>query len=150
MSSHDCSRPMWGWVRGSLAATAAIEICFLIGVLATVHSVSAGGAVVVVVWMFAFAPLVWFVTCALSALPALLVVRLSERFRIRSVLFFGCAGTVIGALSPVLLFRSLTKLDFGSITGLDWVFAVSGCLAGLTYWYVAGRYAGQDNVAALA
>ena len=72
MSSHDCSRPMRGWVRGSLTATA-IELCFLIGLLATVHSVSAGGAVVVMVWMFAFAPLVRLVTCALSALPALLV-----------------------------------------------------------------------------
>jgi hypothetical protein len=149
MSSHDCSRPMRGWVRGSLTATAAIELCFLIGLLATAHGISAGGAIVVMVWMFAFAPLVWLVACALSALPALLVVRLSERFRIRSVLFFGCAGAVIGALSPVLLLRSLTKLDFGSITSLDWVFAVSGCLAGLTYWYVAGRYAGQDDLAAV-
>ena len=137
MSPATCSRPMKGWVRACFTATAAIELCFMFGLLVPVPRFSAGGVVAIVFWMFALAPLVWLVTSALTGIPALLAIRLSERFRIQSVLFFICIGGGIGALIPALLFRSFTILSS--------LFAAAGCLAGLSYWYVAGRYAGQDD-----
>jgi hypothetical protein len=78
---------MKGWVRACFTATAAIELCFMFGLLVPVPRFSAGGVVAIVFWMFALAPLVWLVTSALTGIPALLAIRLSERFRIQSVLF---------------------------------------------------------------
>jgi len=52
-------------------------------------------------------------------------------------LFFGCAGAATGVLSQGLLFQS-----FSAVT---WLFVAAGFVAGLTYWFIAGRQAGQDR-----
>jgi hypothetical protein len=90
-----------------------------------------------VVGLSVFALLIFVVTCVLTAIPGVLVVWLSEIFRMRSVLFFSCAGAAIGALSQTLLFRAFTPVS--------WLFVVAGCVAGLGYWYVAGKHAGRDR-----
>jgi hypothetical protein len=88
--------------------------------------------------MLVCAPAVWLVICALTGVPALLAIRFSERFRVQSVPFFTFVGGAIGVLIPALLFRSFA---------LGWLFALVGCLAGVTYWHVAGRYAGENDLA---
>ncbi|MBA2397248.1 MAG: hypothetical protein H0V72_00810 [Bradyrhizobium sp.] len=93
------------------------------------------------IFSFLFAALLILVfTCALTIIPATLVICLSERFRMRSFLFFGCAGAAIGVLSRILALRPTDM----SLQPVDWLFLVAGFAAGLAYWFVAGRYAGGD------
>jgi hypothetical protein len=82
-------------------------------------------------------PVLFILTCLLTGIPAAMTIWLSERFRIRSWLFFGCAGGAIGALSQALLFQSFSMLS--------WFFVFVGFLAGLDYWIVAGRHAVHDR-----
>jgi hypothetical protein len=81
--------------------------------------------------------LTFVVTCLLTAIPAAAVIWLSERFQIRSVLFFSCVGAAIGTSSQTLLFRTFDWLS--------WLFAIAGLVAGICYWSVAGRHAGCDR-----
>jgi hypothetical protein len=134
--SPACLRPMRGWLRGCFTATVTIELCVVLGLAISAHRILANEIFVAIFVMFVCAPLVWLVTCALTGVPAILAIRLSERFRIHSVLFFSCVGAAIGVLVSALLFRSFNFV---------WLFALPGCLAGITYWYVSGRYAGQDD-----
>jgi hypothetical protein len=83
-----------------------------------------------------FVPLILIVTCLLTAIPAALVIWLSERFQIRSV-SFGCAGGVLGALVQTILFQSF----YPAFAAL---FILAGLLAGLTYWHIAVRPAGSE------
>ncbi|KRR09085.1 hypothetical protein CQ12_31255 [Bradyrhizobium jicamae] len=82
-------------------------------------------------------PIVFVFTMVLSGIPAALTIWLSRKFRIRSLAFFCCGGATIGTVSQFILFRSFTELA--------WLFAVAGLAAGLTYWFVAGRYAGRQE-----
>lgn len=84
-----------------------------------------------------FVLLMLVLTCLLSVMPAALVILFSESFRIRSVLFYAPSGAAIGALIAGLIFG--TSLPFSVLFGL------AGCLAGIAYWFVAGRYAGQER-----
>jgi hypothetical protein len=67
--------------------------------------------------------------------PAAVMVWLGER--IRSLLFYGCAGGAIGALSQALLFRSFSLLS--------WLFILPGYVGGFDYWFVAGKHAGRER-----
>jgi len=129
---------MKGWAQGCFAATATIEISMVLGLTLSAHRTSASQLFAITFGMLVCTPAVWLVTCALTGVPALLAIRFSERFRVQSVLFFGCIGGAIGVVIPALLFRSFS---------LGWLFGLAGCLAGLDYWYVAGRYAGRDDLA---
>jgi len=77
----------------------------------------------------------------LTGIPAALVIWASEQLRIRSVLFFGGSGAVIGILSQNLLLR--THTPFSPRIGLP--FAIAGLAAGLAYWRMAGRRAGGER-----
>jgi hypothetical protein len=87
------------------------------------------------------AVLIFIITCLLTGMPAAVAIWLSEKFRIRSVLFFGCNGAAVGALSQSLIFWPSTPLP----QGISWLFLVAGFAAGLAYWFVAGKYAGRDR-----
>ncbi|QOZ33915.1 hypothetical protein [Bradyrhizobium sp. CCBAU 53421] len=76
--------------------------------------------------------LVFVTTCLLTAIPAAIAIWLSEEFEIRSAGFFASAGAAIGALSITVLLRSPAVWT----SGLVWLFAVAGFVAGLTYWFV--------------
>jgi hypothetical protein len=128
---------MRGWLYGVNTATAVTMMFFMWAVVEATRRTSASQTVVGVFTILVCGPLVWLVTCALSAIPAALTIRLSEKFRIQSILFFSAVGGVIGGFSLPLMFRSFTNLN--------WLFAVAGCLAGLSYWYMAGRYAGEED-----
>jgi len=84
-----------------------------------------------------FFPLILILTCLLTAIPAALVIRLSERSRMRSALFFGCAGGAIGALCQTIVFLSF-------YVPAAVVFVPAGLVAGLTYWHIVARPAGRE------
>jgi hypothetical protein len=131
-------RAVRGWFTGCVMVTAIIYL-LLFGLFAIIgggHSINSIGAGLFIVLVPPTAILT--ITCALTGIPAALVVWLSERLRMRSFLFFGCAGGVIGALSQGILSQSLSSFA--------WFFVGLGFLAGLDYWFVAGRYAGDDPV----
>jgi hypothetical protein len=131
MRSGTRCRAMKGWLAACGTATAAIYIVVLLAFEAgRIKSIGEGIASFVV-----FVPLILIVTCLLTAIPAALVIWLSERFQIRSVWFFGCAGGVLGALGQTILYQSF-YFAFAA------PFILAGFLAGLTYWQVAARPAG--------
>jgi hypothetical protein len=138
MSCETCSRARRGWFGGCLTATAVIELF----VLLVVALVGIRRYAVLSVWDFVFAilidvPVILLLVCVLSGIPSAAVIWLSERFCIRSLLYFSFAGGLVGAVSQTVLFRSFD--------GLSWLFVLAGCFAGLSYWYIAGRYAGQKR-----
>jgi hypothetical protein len=135
MGTGTFSRALKGWLAGCGTATAVIYIAVL-GIVATapggLSNFSDGGVFALLLPSL----LVLVVTCALTGVPAALVIWLTEKFRIRSFLFYGCAGGAIGILGQTLLFRSFSIFT--------WLFVVAGFLAGFDYWYVAGRHAGGE------
>jgi len=137
-----CSRTLRGWLLGCLTATAAIEIFFMLAVISQAIRISEYRMIAMLVILLAWAPVICFVVCALSAIPAILAILLSKKLRIQSIFFFCCAGAVIGAGTPTLLFRYVPI-----VSGF---FGAAGCLAGLSYWYAAGRYTGQDDLEFIA
>ena len=131
-------RAVRGWFAGCAMVTAIIYFLGL-GFLAIISKGPWINSIGTGLFFFVVAPaIILAITCALTGIPAALVVWLSERLRMRSLLFFGCAGVAIGVLSQGILFRS-----FSAAT---WLFVMLGFLAGLDYWFVAGRYAGDDRV----
>ena len=141
MSSSTCSRAMGGWLAGCAAATGVV--CVFAPVISAIASSDvnslrfAGGAIAL---LFP-AVLIFIVTCLLTGIPAALVIWLSEKYRIRSILFFGCVGAVIGGLSQNLLLRALKP----SSPGINLLFVVAGLAAGLVYWRLAGKHAGRNR-----
>ena len=136
MGTGTFSRALKGWLAGCGTATAVIYIAVL-GIVATAPgglstNFTDGGVFALLLPSL----LVLVVTCALTGVPAALVIWLTEKFRIRSFLFYGCAGGAIGILGQTLLFRSFSIFT--------WLFVAAGFLAGFDYWYVAGRHAGGE------
>jgi hypothetical protein len=85
--------------------------------------------------------LVFVVTCVITAFPTMVMIRLSVELRTRSAVFFACAGAALGAFSISLLARSAEIWT----SGIGGLFVVAGLAAGVTYWFVAGKYAGADG-----
>ena len=135
MSFDGFFRTLKGWLAACGAATAAI-CAILIAIMAIAPGGLLRGSVLVLLFI---AVVVFIATSILTAIPAAFVIGLSERLRIRSVVFYGCAGGAIGALSQALLFMSFT-----SFNALSWLFVFAGCVAGIDYWYVAGQHAGRN------
>ncbi|MBR0786250.1 hypothetical protein [Bradyrhizobium iriomotense] len=139
LSYETCVRTTRGWLGGCLTATAVIEL-FLLFILAlpradsfTVPSVADFGVAILI-----GVPAVLVFVCVLSGIPSAVAIWLSERFCIRSLPFFVIAGGLAGVVSQTVL--------FGKVDGLIWLFVVAGCFAGLAYWHIAGRYAGERRL----
>jgi len=138
--SSTCSHAVGGWLAGCGAATAVIA-----AVGQTVLMVASRGNLA----HFLLGPIVllipsavvFVITCLLTAIPAAVVIWLSEEFRIRSVMFFGCAGAAIGALSISLLVRSPAVWT----SGAGGLFLVAGLIAGLTYSFVDREFAAYEQ-----
>ena len=104
MWSGTRSRAIKGWLAACGTATAAI---YVLGLLLFITA--AGTRSVTRVDFIAsliLLPAILIFTCLLTAIPAALVVWISEVSRIRSALFFGFAGGAIGALSQAIVFQS--------------------------------------------
>jgi hypothetical protein len=137
------SQPMLGWFAGCVTATL---IIFILG-MANLAMVSGGdfsdvfAGLLVYGFLFSLGiiPLIFVLVCALSGIPAVIVICLSEMLRIRSILFFGGGGAVIGGLSQFLLSRAFVQFP-----SLSLLFLGAGFAAGSAYWFVAGKYAGTN------
>lgn len=82
-------------------------------------------------------PLTMVLTCLLSGIPSTIVIWLGEWLAIRSVVFYAGAGAGIGVLIGALVFPMLLPPAV--------IFATAGCLAGIVYWFSAGRSAGNQR-----
>lgn len=129
--SSTCSHAFGGWLAGCGAATAVIS-----AVGQTFMMFASQGDVdrllQSIVALLLPSAAVFVITCLLTAVPAAIVIWLSEEFRIRSAGFFACAGAAIGALCISVLARSSVIWT----SGIGCLFVVAGFVAGLTYWFV--------------
>src|SRR6266852_2742957 len=97
MFFEDYSRVVQGWVAGCLAATGVLSGSIFVGVVSESPGVlSFLAATVFIIWP---SVLIFIVTGALTIIPGAVVVWISERFRIQSILFFGCVGAAMGGLT---------------------------------------------------
>jgi len=137
MASFPWSRAVGGWLAGCGAATAVYGGVALVGsaIASGADTITMLGAIAVLPLLF----LAFLIICMLTAIPAAVVIWVSEKLGIRSVLFFGGGGAVIGGSLASLLGVSLMDL------GAGWLFPVAGFAAGVGYWFVAGKYAGRDR-----
>jgi hypothetical protein len=79
--------------------------------------------------------LVAIMTAIFMAIPTLLTLPFLEAGEVRNPLAYGLIGGVWGAFMFLLVWSSAHPLIY--------VFTLSGVIAGLVYWAVAGRQAGQ-------
>jgi|SRR4051794_15072092 hypothetical protein len=144
MSSQHCSRAVGGWLAGCGAATAVLGIFTIAAMVA-----SSGGDITRLVGPILAAVFPLFLTflviCVLTGIPAAIVIWVSEKLRISSILFFGCTGGAIGGLSVELLWRGFAWRAPPPLIGVNLLFTVAGVAAGVAYWRVAGRYAGRER-----
>jgi len=77
---------------------------------------------------------------SIAFLPAMIGILMAEAFAWRSVLFYTIAGG-IGGLIYGLTFPEGTSMDYANRT--TEITAAAGVAAGLVYWLVAGRRAGN-------
>ena len=136
MSCQGCPRALNGWFRGCLTATAALDGVILAGALWSSLSLTQSLSAIasMVLWGV---PITLVLTCLFTGLPAAFLIWFAELLRIRSKLFYVCGGAAIGALSGALIFRAVPQLSV--------LFVVAGSIAGIAYWSVAGRYAGEQG-----
>jgi hypothetical protein len=135
---NDYTRPVLGWLAGCIAAT--ISIYFLCCAAAAVAEGSPGVVVFGILFFVAIAPVIFIIVLMLSVFPAVMLIALSERLKIRSILFFGCGGAAIGVLSQFVLSAGFLP----QVPRFNLLFVVAGFAAGAAYWFVAGKYAGTD------
>ena len=141
MSSDRCSQAMNGWLAGCGAVTLFFYAFGLIVLVLSPGGVSIMGFLLGIVSLATVGLLVFMVTMMLTGIPAVGVIWLSEQLRIRSVLFFGGSGAVIGTVIQNLLSRTVAPFS----ATISWPFAIVGLAAGVAYWRVAGRCAGGDT-----
>jgi hypothetical protein len=134
MPSDALSRAVSGWIRACMAASAVLDAIIVVSV-----ALFGGGPAEILAFIVAMAffglPLTFVLTCLLSGFPAVIVIWLGEWLAMRSVLFYAGAGSAIGALIGTFIFPRVVPPVA--------IFAVVGCLAGIVYWFSAGRSAGN-------
>lgn len=135
MSCAECPRALKGWFRSCVTATAVLHAIMLAALIGAMNS--AGQLVGIASMLIFVLPLTLIIVCALTGFPAGAVIWLAERMRIRSLLFYATSGAAIGSLFCSLLFQLVGS--FGAS------FVLAGGAAGLVYWFVAGRYAGDEG-----
>jgi hypothetical protein len=141
MNSANCYRAMQGWFAGCWVTTAVFWSAALVMVALTPGGMGPALPLAAML-MLPYVVLTFVITCVLTGIPASVIIWLSESFHVRSILFFGCAGAAIGGVIEAALIRDF-RLDPASI-GLVLFFMFAGLAAGLTYWRVAGQYAGRQ------
>lgn len=129
MGSGSRRRALKGWFAACGTATAAIYLLLVLVLFGSGRIISIGEGVMSFLIVI---PVVLIITCVVTAIPAALVIWVSEISRMRSALFFGFAGGAIGIFGQAILFQS----SFFPAAGL---FASVGFVAGLTYWRIAGK-----------
>lgn len=128
--SSSFTRGFKGWLAGSATTTVVISVGVSALLIASYPNLS---AVLICFSVLGCSPLLFFVTCLLTAMPAMMVGWLSEKFQIWAVGFFACAGAATGALIITLL---VPRSEVWT-SGLGYVIAAVGFIAGVAYWFVA-------------
>jgi hypothetical protein len=104
--------------------------------MATTAFFQTGGSVFILLTIFAF-------------LPSMIVAAIAEIYRIRSVLFYILSAGMVAIFSTagfrfvlsLVMFQPKVEPQIGTFSA-NWTLVVSGMVAGLVYWAVAGRQAG--------
>ena len=148
MFSINWCRTVEGWLAACVTATAVICAYPMIYsmFLAVMVDGNYFGTVVVMVFftlilVIPASAVVFTSVCLLTPVPAAAAIWLSERFRIRSLLFFTSAGAAIGGLIGIVFITVMLSRPPSS----DPLFVLAGLAAGAAYWLVAGRHAGQQS-----
>ena len=82
---------------------------------------------------------------AVAMFPALLLIAVAEAMRIRSFLYYGIAGAVVGLASYLgsdISSRLENTTDVTPVGHTLQLAAAAGIIGGLVYWVIAGRKAG--------
>src|SRR4030095_3450553 len=83
---------------------------------------------------------------AVAIMPAALLIVISEAARLRSLLFYGVGGALVGLASYYgsdISVRLETTTDVPPVANALQLAAAAGIIGGLVYWLVAGRNAGR-------
>ena len=83
---------------------------------------------------------------AVAILPAALFIVISEAARLRSFLFYGVGGALVGLASYFgsdISVRLENTTDVPPVANALQLAAAAGIIGGLVYWLVAGRNAGR-------
>jgi hypothetical protein len=130
-------RAFGGWFYGCLTAAAVLDAMIFV-VLALMSPERSPKQIVDETFANALValPLTFFVTCALTSVPAAILIWLGERVRTRAMVFYVGSGVGVGALFFAFFFKDIGLLGAA--------FVLAGGPAGYVYWRVAGRYAGED------
>ena len=81
-----------------------------------------------------------------AGLPSLLLVVVGEALKLRSFLYYGAGGAVVGLLSYFLTDISASMENTTDIVPVTYpmqLAAAAGIIGGLVYWLIAGRSAGR-------
>jgi hypothetical protein len=82
---------------------------------------------------------------AVAILPALVVIAVAEAMRLRSFLYYGVAGAVVGLAAYFGTDVSVRLENTTDVTPVGHVLqlaAAAGIIGGIVYWMIAGRTAG--------
>ena len=83
---------------------------------------------------------------AVAIMPAALLIVISEAARLRSLLFYGVGGALVGLASYYgsdISVRLENTTDVPPVANALQLAAAAGIIGGLVYWVVAGRNAGR-------
>jgi len=83
---------------------------------------------------------------AVAILPAALLIVISEAARLRSFLFYGVGGALVGLASYYgsdISVRLENTTDVPPVANALQLAAAAGIIGGLVYWLIAGRNAGR-------
>jgi hypothetical protein len=83
---------------------------------------------------------------AVAILPAALLIVVSEAARLRSFLYYGVAGALVGLASYYgsdISMRLENTTDVAPVANALQIAAAAGIIGGLAYWLIAGRNAGR-------
>lgn len=93
-----------------------------------------------------FAGAAGLVTPAYVFAPSFIAILIAEMFSLRSVIYYGIAGALIGALAYFMTDIASRMAGRGTVVPitqeLQWLTA-AGIIGGFVYWAIAGRGAGK-------
>lgn len=133
-------RAFCGWLAGCAAATVVI-----VGLPSVLLYPPASLVHVASLLLNPLLFLVFTATCVMTAFPAMFLIFVSADLQVRSPVFYGVAGSVLGALCISLLARSflIWTVSVGPL------FVLAGLAAGIAYWSVAGTHSASAPFDAL-
>ncbi|OQW55019.1 MAG: hypothetical protein A4S14_14260 [Proteobacteria bacterium SG_bin9] len=144
---------VWSIVKALFASCLAASLCLLAVMAVNVMTAPALSAdMAIPVSAAAMAALGYFGlyilvgVLLLGAVPAIPFIVMAECFRLRSILIYLAAASLISIIAFAVFrwavhFQPSTRVF--SIFPIPWTYVVCGWVAGAVYWRLAGRHAGE-------